>query len=276
MQDEKEDGEFKQYFEKIKAERAKKRFEERGTSDQNFDRNDQANSQSNFDDKQSYKDFKQERQKTSGNQSSSKNQQQNVRSGSRGSIVQLPPQIAKDLTLMNLPKFVSKPELKKQYHKLAKMYHPDILNSPKSSMIPEQQKKRLEDKFKEFNQAYERLVEWIESRDATLDSDLSNNLRSDVRINKQDGSVTYSFGKLQIEGKASQIDKKKILLEMVEEDMDVREPRNLRRYLILVWISMGIYAFRRDAKKYIEKMKEPIEGLDYNQYFNNTIIKRVV
>jgi DnaJ-class molecular chaperone len=39
---------------------------------------------------------------------------------------------------MNLPKYVSKDELKKQYHKLAKMYHPDILNNDKTAkLIPE-------------------------------------------------------------------------------------------------------------------------------------------
>jgi DnaJ-class molecular chaperone len=41
----------------------------------------------------------------------------------------LPKEIAADLTLMNLHKTVSKADLKKQYHKLAKQYHPDVIAS---------------------------------------------------------------------------------------------------------------------------------------------------
>lgn len=51
---------------------------------------------------------------------------------------------------------------------------------------------------------------------------------------------------------------------MVEEDMDVREPRNLRRYLILVWIGFGIYAFKRDFNKYYMKLKMQREDVDYS------------
>jgi hypothetical protein len=40
---------------------------------------------------------------------------------------------------MNVPKYVSKDDLKRQYHKLAKIYHPDILNSSTGSrLIPEE------------------------------------------------------------------------------------------------------------------------------------------
>ena len=51
----------------------------------------------------------------------------------------LTPDIVKHLNLMNVPKYVSKDDLKRQYHKLAKIYHPDILNSRSSSkLIPEE------------------------------------------------------------------------------------------------------------------------------------------
>ena len=65
---------------------------------------------------------------------------------------------------MNLPKYTSKADLKRQYHKLAKIYHPDISHS---TVTPsESGQKRLEEKFKEFNQAYERLRTWVDERDA--------------------------------------------------------------------------------------------------------------
>ena len=50
---------------------------------------------------------------------------------------------------MNLPKYTSKAELKRQYHKLAKIYHPDI--SRRRTSPSDVEKKSLEEKFKEFN-----------------------------------------------------------------------------------------------------------------------------
>jgi len=76
--------------------------------------------------------------------------------------------VAKDLQLLNVPKYVSRDELKKQYHKLAKIYHPDIVqskNQKSSQLLSEQQKGRLEDRFKEFKLAYDRLLKWVEERD---------------------------------------------------------------------------------------------------------------
>ena len=52
-------------------------------------------------------------------------------------------QIAGDLALMNLPKYASKIELKKQYHKFAKLYHPDVLK-----IENEKQKLIAEERFK--------------------------------------------------------------------------------------------------------------------------------
>jgi len=57
----------------------------------------------------------------------------------------MPPQIAADLTLLNLPKYVDKADLKKKYHSLAKQYHPD---SQAATLISDTHKERLQEKFK--------------------------------------------------------------------------------------------------------------------------------
>ena len=54
----------------------------------------------------------------------------------------------------------------------------------------------------------------MEERDQTLNEDLKNDRRPGVRVNEDGSTVTYTFGKLQIEGKRSTIDKQQILLEM--------------------------------------------------------------
>ena len=109
-----------------------------------------------------------------------------------------------------MPKYVSKEDLKKQYHKLAKIYHPDILQSKKKDNplnLADGQKSKLEERFKEFNLAYERLLKWIAERDQVLEDDLLQNRRPGIRVNSEEGSVTYTFGKLKIEGKRSTLDK---------------------------------------------------------------------
>lgn len=95
------------------------------------------------------------------------------------------------------------------------MYHPDLLNhSSKKGTIPDSHKKKLEDRFKDFNEAYGRLLKWVEERDKTLDADLAMGRRPGVKVNEKDGSVTYTIGKLQIEGKRSTLDRQQMLLEM--------------------------------------------------------------
>ena len=106
---------------------------------------------------------------------------------------------------------MSREDLKKQYHKLATIYHPD---RQAGALLTDPQKQRLEERFKDFKVAYERLVRWVEERDQTLDEDLRHNRRPGVRVNEDGSTVTYTFGKLQIEGKRTSLDRQQILLEM--------------------------------------------------------------
>ena len=101
----------------------------------------------------------------------------------------------------------------------------------------------MEEKFKEFKIAYDRLIKWVEERDQTLDDDLANNRRPGVRVNQEEGTVTYTLGKLQIEGKRTTIDKQQILLQMIEDDLNLKEPVNLRRNMIILWSLIGIWVF---------------------------------
>jgi len=183
--------------------------------------------------------------------------------------------VAKDLQLLNVPKYVSRDELKKQYHKLAKIYHPDIVQSKhhkSSQILSEQQKGRLDERFKEFKLAYDRLLKWVEERDQTLNDDLANNRRPGLRVNKEDGTVTYTLGKLQIEGKRSAMDKQQILLEMIEDDLNLKEPVNLRRNMIIVWAMIGTWVFYKEWRDFYKKMSLPVEGIDYDSYFRFKLI----
>jgi DnaJ-domain-containing protein 1 len=57
--------------------------------------------------------------------------------------------------------------LKKQYHKLAKKFHPDLVQAASES-----HKKKAEEHFKAFNLAYERLLVYVADRDAMLEKNL--------------------------------------------------------------------------------------------------------
>ena len=116
------------------------------------------------------------------------------------------------MTLLNLPKYVSKTDLKKQYHKLAKLYHPDVQRS--GVTLSEKDQKRIEEKFKSFNQAYERLQKWIDERELRFEESLrSGSHPSGIRVDDSSSEqtteqqVTQTIGKLVVRGKMSQIDK---------------------------------------------------------------------
>jgi hypothetical protein len=50
-------------------------------------------------------------------------------------------------------------------------------------------------------------LKWVDERDRALDEDLASGKKPGVQVNKEDGSVTYTLGKLRIEGKRSALDK---------------------------------------------------------------------
>ena len=86
--------------------------------------------------------------------------------------MRLTAQTALDLQLLNLPKHVSKAQLKAQYHKLAKQFHPDTMNVQDPTQSKKRQealKLKAEEKFKDFNLAYERLTKWVDQRDEQLE-----------------------------------------------------------------------------------------------------------
>ena len=102
--------------------------------------------------------------------------------------------------------------------------------------------------------AYDRLLKWVEERDNTLDDDLKNNRRPGLKVNREEGTVTYTLGKLQIEGKRTTLDKQQILLEMIEDDLNLKEPVNLRRNMIIGWACIGVWVFYHEWKEYYKKM----------------------
>jgi hypothetical protein len=54
---------------------------------------------------------------------------------------------------------------------------------------------------------------------------------------------------------------------LVEDDLNMKEPVNMKRYLFMTWALAGAYIFYRDFKKYYEKMSKPLSGIDYSQSF---------
>ena len=96
-------------------------------------------------------------------------------------MLTLSAQTSADLTLMNLPKYVSQADLKKQYHKLAKKFHPDLVDSSS-----EAHKKKAEEHFKNFNISYERLLIYIVERDAMLEKNLKSGALHGVSLDRDE------------------------------------------------------------------------------------------
>lgn len=77
-------------------------------------------------------------------------------------------EIAKALEILQLPPFISKRDMKQQYHFLAKKYHPDSGGDAQ--------------KMEELNNAYSLLMQYIEEFRYTLDEE---------EISKQFAGVDY-------------------------------------------------------------------------------------
>ncbi len=75
----------------------------------------------------------------------------------------------KALKILNLPPFVTKDEIKKQYRYLAKKYHPDIYKDS--------------NKILEINSAYKLLMEYIDNFRYSFD---------DEELNKQMPNLSHS------------------------------------------------------------------------------------
>jgi hypothetical protein len=60
---------------------------------------------------------------------------------------------------------------------------------------------------------------------------------------------------------------------MIEEDLNLKEPVNMRRNLIICWLLLGFWYFYKDFKSYYKRLSMPIEGVDYDSYrlFNNKV-----
>ena len=76
-------------------------------------------------------------------------------------MLKLSSEIVQDLQLLNLPKYASAVDLKRQYHKYAKIYHPDMASGDLMKTVNEK-------KFQQISDANARLEEWMSLRDEAL------------------------------------------------------------------------------------------------------------
>lgn len=158
------------------------------------------------------------------------------------------PQIAQDLMTFSLAKHSKAEEIRTIYLKLAKKHHPDvkIAEYEKQHGMPasEETRSRIEEKFKELSSAYERLQEWAKVRDETMAISIEEEeldlhayptnmtfrqMARDVERRKtaenfDSKELTETLGKLRLQGKSKQIDKQKILEQMIQEEMALRLP----------------------------------------------------
>mmetsp|Transcript_26241 Transcript_26241/g.26147 ORF Transcript_26241/g.26147 Transcript_26241/m.26147 type:complete len:132 (-) Transcript_26241:63-458(-) len=130
---------------------------------------------------------------------------------------------------MNLPKNVTPSSLKAQYHKLAKIYHPDMHRNTKHE-------KKMEARFRQLQEAHEVLKEWVKVRDSVFRERMTKGYKG-LKMDK-DGTMTSNHGKLVMSASASRQTEEALLLQMIEDDNKgtrFRQPQHLLRYLYLAW-----------------------------------------
>lgn len=161
------------------------------------------------------------------------------------------------------------------YRKLALKYHPDVALAKLQTEPDEETRNKVEERFKEYSSAYERLLTWIEERDAALEQSVQEEMQDkhpyhqqglrftefarDKDAKEQSESfnsteLTETIGKLRVMGKAKQVDKMKMLEQMIQEEMALRLPQNLNAYLMIFCFSAGAYAFYSDFQSYYRKL----------------------
>lgn len=161
-----------------------------------------------------------------------------------------------DLTLMNLPKFVARADLKKKYHLLAKQCHPDL----HSAAVSEAHQRRLQDKFKNLNEAYNRLLLWCDERDGDLEQALREGTHPSGFRTEADGEVTFKIGKIQMRASRRDLDKQKLLAEMIEDELVLGEPLHFVRWLACGWLLLGLWYLQGDWRAYRGLLASRIEN----------------
>ena len=151
-------------------------------------------------------------------------------------MIQMPPQVAADLTMLNLPKYVSRADLKKQYHTMAKKYHPDA--SPNGA--------NLQDKFKQLSEAYARIETWVDERDRLLEEQLKQGTHASGYQAGPGGEVTYKIGRMSLSANRRDLDKQKLLAQMIEDETTLGEPYGFVRWMWMGWAGLGVWYLYED------------------------------
>ena len=148
------------------------------------------------------------------------------------SLIQMPPQVAADLNMLNLPKYVSRADLKKQYHTMAKKYHPDA--TPHGA-------NHLQDKFKLLSEAYARVETWVDERDRLLEEQLKQGTHASGFQAGAGGEVTYKLGRMSLSANRRDLDKQKLLAQMIEDETTLGEPYGFVRWMWMGWAGLGMW-----------------------------------
>jgi hypothetical protein len=72
---------------------------------------------------------------------------------------------------------------------------------------------------------------------------------------KTDGQeVTYTLGNLQMKASRRDLDKQKLLEQMIDDEVVLGEPKNFVRWMTVGWVLMGLWYLRDDWKEYKEEL----------------------